>query len=118
MNLFFPFIYIHVVSHSLDSRLQSKDEIDDPVDELMSTEPLPTNQRKEKRRISGVRMKGHKTIPSSEVAPSKTSKPAKRASVIRSVLEEDQNRQLAITKTPRRKQKMQVSKVRQTYYFS
>lgn len=114
MNSFFPFINTHIVSHSSDSRLQSKDE----VDELVSTEPLPTNQRKEKRKTSGLRMKGHKTIPSSEVAPSKTSRPAKRASAIRSVLEEDQDPQVAITKTPRRKQKMQVSKVRQTYYFS
>lgn len=81
----------------------------------MSTEPPPTNQKKDKRRPSGVRMKGHKPIPSSGVAPSKTSKPAKRASVIRSVLEEDQDPQLAITKTPRRKQKMQ--KVSQTYIF-
>ncbi|XP_057806018.1 protein ALWAYS EARLY 3-like isoform X2 [Salvia miltiorrhiza] len=89
-----------------DSRLQFKD---DPVDELLSTESLPMNQKKEKRRYSVVRMKGHKPISSSEIAPSKTSKPGK-ASAIGSVPEEDQDLQLAITKTPRRKQKMQASK--------
>ncbi|KAH6832949.1 DNA binding protein [Perilla frutescens var. hirtella] len=96
-----------------DSRLQFKDEDDNPVDELVSAEALSMNHKKEKRRYSGVRMKGHKPLSSTEVAPSKTSKPGK-ASVISSVPEENQDPQLSITKTPRRKQKMQVSKILKT----
>ncbi|KAL1539095.1 protein ALWAYS EARLY 3-like [Salvia divinorum] len=96
-----------------DSRLHFKDGGDDPVDELMATESLPINQKREKRQYSGVRMKGHKPLSSSKVAPSKTSKPGK-ASVTSSVPEEDQDLQPSITKTPKRKQKMQVSKIPKT----
>lgn len=98
------------VSHSLDSRLQFKDEGHDPLDELLSTGSLPVNQKKEMCRYSGVRMKGHKPLSSSKVAPSRASKPGK-ASVTSSVLKEDRDLQLYNTKTPRRKHKMQASKV-------
>ncbi|KAG6394794.1 hypothetical protein SASPL_145384 [Salvia splendens] len=97
------------VSHSLDSRLQFKDEGHDPLDVLLSTGSLPVNQKKEMCRYSGVRMKGHKPLSSSKVAPNRASKPGK-ASVTSSVLEEDRDLQLSNTKTPRRKHKMQASK--------
>ncbi|XP_042020468.1 protein ALWAYS EARLY 3-like [Salvia splendens] len=96
-----------------ESRLHFKDGGDDPVDELLSTESLPIDQKREKRQYSGVRMKGHKPLSSSKVAPSKTSKPGK-ASVTSSVPEEDKDLQPSIAKTPKRKQKMQVSKVPKT----
>ncbi|KAI3459287.1 hypothetical protein Pfo_015950 [Paulownia fortunei] len=95
-----------------DSRLQFKDEDDDHVDELVSSEALPMNQQKGKRRYPGVRMKGYQSISSSEVASSKTSRPGK-ASVfyVSSVPEEKQDPHQSITKTRRKKQKMQLSKV-------
>lgn len=96
---------IHLVSHSLESRLQLKDE----GDELLSTESLPVNQKKEKHRYTGVRMKGHRPISSSEAAPIKTPKSGKAS--VNSVPEEDQDLQLSIAKTPRKKQKMQAAKV-------
>ncbi|KAK6146164.1 hypothetical protein DH2020_020033 [Rehmannia glutinosa] len=98
-----------------DSRLQFKDEHDDHVDELVSLEALPMNLPKDKRRYSGVRMKGHQSISSSEVASGKTSRPGK-ASVfnVSSVPEENQDPHQSITKTSRKKQKIQVSKIQKT----
>lgn len=113
LNILFLVIIIHLDWHPSDSRLQFKDEDDDHVDELVSAEALPMNQQKEKRRYSGVRMKGHQPVSSSEVASSKTSKPGKASVfVVSSVPEENQDPQQSITKTPRKKQKMQKSKVR------
>lgn len=116
VNILSPFINIYTVPHFSDSRLHFKNDDDNPADKLVSAEALPINQKKEKRRYSGVRMKGQKPIPSSEVASSKTLKPGK-ASVISSVPEENQDPQPSITKTPRRKQKMQVSKVRRALFL-
>lgn len=109
---------IQLFFHSSESRVQFKDEHDDHVDESVPLEALPANQSREKRRSSGVRMKGH-LISSFEVASSKTSKPGKGSVFdVSSVPEENQDSHHSTTKTTRKKQKMQVSKVRNACSFS
>ncbi|KAL0414702.1 UNVERIFIED_CONTAM: protein ALWAYS EARLY 3 [Sesamum radiatum] len=77
-------------------------------------EALPANQPREKRRSSGVRMKGH-LVSSSEVASSKTSKPGKSSVFdVSSVPEENHDSHQPITKTTRKKTKMQVSKIQKS----
>ncbi|XP_047978072.1 protein ALWAYS EARLY 3-like [Salvia hispanica] len=99
--------------HEDDSRTLFKDE-HDYVDETVPLESPPANQPREKRRSSGVRMKGH-LASSVEVACSKTSKPG-NSSVFHgsSVLEENQDSHQSTTKS-RKKQKMPVHKVRKAY---
>lgn len=98
--------------------MQFKDEIHDHVDETVPLESSPAKQPREKRRSSGVRMKGH-LASSLEVASSKASKPGK-GSVFdgSSVLEENQDSHQSTTKS-RKKQKMPVSKVKRhiVYHF-
>ncbi|XP_020552958.1 protein ALWAYS EARLY 3-like [Sesamum indicum] len=97
-----------------ESRVQFKDEHDDHVGESVPLEALPANQPREKRRSSGVRMKGH-LVSSSEVAPSKTSKPGKSSIFdVSSVPEENHDSHQPITKTTRKKPKMQVSKIQKS----
>ncbi|KAI3469413.1 hypothetical protein Pfo_026076 [Paulownia fortunei] len=97
-----------------ESRVQFKDECDDHVDESVPLEALPANQSRDKRRSSGVRMKGH-LISSFEVASSKTSKPGIGSVFdVSSVPEENQDSHHSITKITRKKQKMQVSKTQKT----
>lgn len=88
---------IHVLPHSSDLTLQLKEEDDESVSL--------------KRRYSGVKIKGFQPISSPEVAPIKTSK-GEKASVfhVTSVPEEIQDHQS--TKTTRKKQKVQVPKVK------
>ncbi|KAH6808743.1 hypothetical protein C2S51_026526 [Perilla frutescens var. frutescens] len=95
-----------------ESRVQFKDEHDDHVDETVPLESRPAKSR-EKRRSSGVRMKGH-LAPNFEVASSKTSKPGK-GSVFdgSSVPEENQDSHQSTSKS-RKKQKMPVSKNKKT----
>ncbi|GFQ03980.1 protein always early 3 [Phtheirospermum japonicum] len=98
-----------------DSRMQSKDDDDDDdaddddehADELVPLGAL-MNQPKEKRRNSGIKMKGS----GSEVAPSKTSRAGKASVNVSSVPEENQDLHQSISKTSRRKQKMPMSKIR------
>ncbi|KAL0388759.1 UNVERIFIED_CONTAM: protein ALWAYS EARLY 3 [Sesamum radiatum] len=97
-----------------ESKVQFKDEHDDHVDESEPLEALPANQPREKRKSSGVRMKGH-LVSSSEVASSKTSKPGKSSVfAASSVPEENHDSHHPITKTTRKKQKMQVSKIQKS----
>lgn len=98
---------IHVLPHSSDLTLRLKEEDDESV----SLKALPMNQQKEKRRYSGVKIKGFQPISSPEVAPIKTSK-GEKASVfhVTSVPEEIQDHQS--TKTTRKKQKVQMPKVK------
>ncbi|KAK4425827.1 protein ALWAYS EARLY 3 [Sesamum alatum] len=92
-----------------ESRVQFKDEHDDHVDES-----VPATQPREKRRSSGVRMKGH-LVSSSEAASSKTSKPGKSSVFdVSSVPEETHDSHQPITKTTRKKQKMQVTKIQKS----
>ncbi|PIN18023.1 Retinoblastoma pathway protein LIN-9/chromatin-associated protein Aly [Handroanthus impetiginosus] len=97
-----------------ESKLQIKDEHNDHVDESVPLEAPPANQPREKRRSSGVRMKGN-LLSSIEVASSKTSKHGKGSvSDVSSVPEENQDSHQSITKTTRKKQRMQVSKIQKT----
>ncbi|XP_042037085.1 protein ALWAYS EARLY 3-like isoform X2 [Salvia splendens] len=98
--------------HEYDSRMLFKDD-HDYVDETVPLESPPANQPREKRRSSGVRMKGH-LASSVEVACSKTSKPG-NSSVFHgsSVPEENQDSHQSTTKS-RKKQKMPVHKNKKT----
>ncbi|KAL8524983.1 hypothetical protein ACS0TY_014569 [Phlomoides rotata] len=96
-----------------ESRAQFKDEHDDHVDESVPLEALPANQSREKRRSTGVRMKGN-LISSCEVASSKTLKPRKGSSIYVSSPEEIQDAHRSTPKTSRKKQKIQVSKNQKT----
>ncbi|XP_051127509.1 protein ALWAYS EARLY 3-like [Andrographis paniculata] len=88
-----------------ESRMQFKEEHNDNIEESS-----PANNRKEKRKSSGVRTKGHLKL-SSE----KTSKSGK-GSVFEgsSIPEENQGPDLPITKGTRRKQKMPVARIEKT----
>ncbi|XP_011071459.1 protein ALWAYS EARLY 3 [Sesamum indicum] len=98
-----------------DPILQFKDEDEDCPNELVSSENLPLNLQKEKRRNLGVKMKGHQPISSCEVASSKTSKPGKAPVLeVSSIPEENQDPHQSISKTTRKKQKMQMPKIRKT----
>lgn len=87
--------------------MQFKDEHDDHVDESV---PL-ANPSREKRRSTGVRMKGN-LISSCEVGSSKTLKPGKGSVVYASSPEEIHDAHRSTPKITRKKQKTQVSKVR------
>lgn len=101
---------------SSESRVQFKDEHDDHVDESLPLEALPANQSREKRRSTGVRMKGN-LVSSCEVASSKTFKARKGSVIYASSPEEIQDAHHSTPKT-RKKQKIQVSKVRMAHSFS
>lgn len=95
-----------------ESKVQFKDEHHDHVDESAPSEILPA--KREKRKPSGVRMKGHQ-ISNLEAAPSKASKSGKGSgSYATSIPEENQASHQPTTKTSRRKQKMPVSKIEKT----
>ncbi|XP_073277623.1 protein ALWAYS EARLY 3-like [Primulina huaijiensis] len=100
-----------------ESIMPFKDEDGDHFDESGLLEARPANQQKEKRRSSGVRMKGYK--PSLGVASSKTTKPGK-VSVYNesSVPEEDQDISRLVTKSVRKKQRMQTSKIEKIDAYS
>ncbi|GER33135.1 hypothetical protein STAS_09245 [Striga asiatica] len=96
-----------------NSEMQFKDE----DGELESSKAQPMSQQKEKRRHSGVRMKGHQAISSSEVAFSKISRTEKTSvsnTISVTVPEENQDIPQAITKTSRRKQKLQMPKIKKS----
>ncbi|KAL0393230.1 UNVERIFIED_CONTAM: protein ALWAYS EARLY 3 [Sesamum radiatum] len=98
-----------------DPILQFKDEGEDNLNELVSSENPPLNQQKEKRRSSGIRTKGHQLISICEVASSKASKPGKASVLdISSIPEENQDPHQSISKTTRKKQKMQMPKIQKT----
>ncbi|KAK6117357.1 hypothetical protein DH2020_048875 [Rehmannia glutinosa] len=94
-----------------ESRVQFKDEPDDHVDESVPLEALPANQPREKRKSSGIRMKGY-LVSSSGAGSSKISKPGKGSAFdTSSVPEENQDSHQSIPKITRKKQKTQVSKI-------
>ncbi|CAI9776866.1 unnamed protein product [Fraxinus pennsylvanica] len=87
-----------------ESRIQLKDEDDDHVDESGSLEAQPVNQKRDKRRSAGVRMKGYLSMTNSELASGKTSKPGKSSvSDVNAVAAENPDPRQSITKTSRRK---------------
>lgn len=113
MNIPFLFIIIQPIPNSSDSKVQFQGGNDDHANGLVSAESLPINQQKGKHKYSGVRKKGYKPKPSSEVPSCRTSKPGLASVfVVSSAPEKDQDLQLSITEEPRKKQKMQVPKVR------
>ncbi|CAA0841711.1 Protein ALWAYS EARLY 3, partial [Striga hermonthica] len=94
-----------------ESRVLFKEEPDDLVDESVPLESQPANQPREKRKSTGVKMKGH--LSSFGAASSKRSKPGKSSALDAfSVPEENQDSIQSNTNKVRRKQKVQVSKVR------
>ncbi|KAK6130488.1 hypothetical protein DH2020_035746 [Rehmannia glutinosa] len=94
-----------------ESRVQFKDEPDDHVDESVPLEALPANQPREKRKSSGIRMKGY-LVSSAGAGSSKISKPGKGSAFdTSSVPEENQDFHQSIPKITRKKQKTQVSKI-------
>lgn len=123
--LVFPVFIDHVWIYSLfcqnliqshsdasESRIQLKDE-DDHVDESGSLEAQPVNQKRDRRRSAGVRMKGYLSMTNSEVASSKTSKRAKGSvSGVSAIAEENPDSHQSISKTSSRKKKMLAPKVR------
>ncbi|KAG8369996.1 hypothetical protein BUALT_Bualt14G0071700 [Buddleja alternifolia] len=95
-----------------ESRVHFNGEHDDHVDESVSEAP-PANQQREKRKSSGVRMKGQ-LISSSGVSSKKTSKPGKGSAIhVSSIPEENPDPHQCITKR-RKNQKMKVSKAQKT----
>ncbi|KAL2506685.1 Protein ALWAYS EARLY 3 [Abeliophyllum distichum] len=98
-----------------ESRIQLKDEDDDHVDESGSLETQPVNQKRDKRRSTGVRTKGYLSMPNFEMASSKTSKPGKSSvSDGSAVAADNQDPHQSLSKTSRKKQKMQASKIQKT----
>ncbi|CAI9762702.1 unnamed protein product [Fraxinus pennsylvanica] len=93
-----------------ESRVRLKDE--DHLDESGSLEAQPVNQKRDRRRSAGVRMKGYLSMINSEVASGKTSKPGKGSvSDVSAVSEEILDSHQYISKTSRRKQKRLASKI-------
>ncbi|CAA0809098.1 Protein ALWAYS EARLY 3, partial [Striga hermonthica] len=92
-----------------ESRVLLKEEPDDLVDEYVPLESQPANQPREKRKSTGVKMKGH--LSSFGAASSKRSKPGKSSALDAfSIPEENQDSIQSNTNKVRRKQKVQVSK--------
>ncbi|GER55920.1 hypothetical protein STAS_33618 [Striga asiatica] len=92
-----------------ESRVLLKEEPDDVVDESVPLESQPANQPREKRKSTGVKVKGH--LSSFGAASSKRSKPGKSSALDAfSVPEENQDSIQSNTNKVRRKQKVQVSK--------
>ncbi|KAG8372968.1 hypothetical protein BUALT_Bualt12G0122200 [Buddleja alternifolia] len=98
----------------LESRVQFKDE-EDHIDESS----LPVNRKKEKRKYSGVRMRGYQPKSSFEVASSKTSKPGKGSVFdVSSVPEENQDPHQSISKSRKKQAKVQKTEAHPDIYIS
>ncbi|KAM7488190.1 hypothetical protein LguiB_025674 [Lonicera macranthoides] len=95
-----------------EQSVQVKEENDDHVGESGLLEAMPANRQKEKRKTSGVKVKGTQSISKFEVSTVKASKPGKLPVLDGSAIAEGkQDFHQSITKLSRKKHKTLASKI-------